>query len=177
MTAAARDEVGVQVGIRDGYKLKDVTLEGITEGDLIWAGKDSEEFVDRGFVFDMPENDVTVTVNWERIGGSGGGSTATYAIAVDSTKNGAVIASHKSAAKGTTVTLTVDPDKGYTLETITVTDKNGDEIELTNKGDGKYTFTMPASKVTVKVTFMEDNSMLNFFVDVPAGAYYYDAVL
>ena len=177
VTAAARDEVGVQVGIRDGYKLKDVTLEGITEGDLIWAGKDSEEFVDRGFVFDMPENDVTVTVNWERIGGSGGGSTATYAIAVDSTKNGAVIASHKSAAKGTTVTLTVDPDKGYTLETITVTDKNGDEIELTNKGDGKYTFTMPASKVTVKVTFMEDNSMLNFFVDVPAGAYYYDAVL
>ena len=85
--------------------------------------------------------------------------------------------SHKSAAKGTTVTLTVEPDKGYTLETLTVTDKNGNEIELTAKGDGKFTFKMPASKVTVKVTFMEDNSMLNFFVDVFPGDYYFDAVL
>ena len=73
--------------------------------------------------------------------------------------------------------MTVDPDKGYSLETLTVTDKNGKEIELNNKGDGKYTFKMPGSKVTVKATFMDDNTMLNFFVDVPADAYYYDAVL
>ena len=66
---------------------------------------------------------------------------------------------------------------GAVSGTLTVTDASGSEIELTNKGDGKYTFTMPASKVTVKATFMEDNSMLNFFVDVPADAYYYDAVL
>ena len=108
---------------------------------------------------------------------SGGGSgVSTYAITVDSTKNGDVTSSHKSAAKGTTITLTVNPDKGYTLETITVTDGSGKEVKLTEK-NGKYTFTMPASKVTVKATFMEDNSMLNFFVDVPADAYYYDAVL
>ena len=108
--------------------------------------------------------------------GGGGGGVSTYAITVDSAKNGDVTSSHKSAAKGTTVTLTVDPDKGYTLETITVTDGSGKEVKLTEK-NGKYTFTMPASKVTVKATFMEDNSMLNFFVDVPADAYYYDAVL
>ena len=105
------------------------------------------------------------------------GGVSTYAINVESAENGTVTVAPKTAAKGTTVTLTVEPDKGYTLETLTVTDKNGNEIELTNKGDGKYTFTMPASKVTVKATFMEDNSKLNFFVDVPADAYYYDAVL
>ena len=105
------------------------------------------------------------------------GGVSTYAITVESAKNGDVTSSHKTASKGTTVTLTVTPDKDCTLETLTVTDASGSEIELTNKGDGKYTFTMPASKVTVKATFMEDNSMLNFFVDVPADAYYYDAVL
>ncbi|WP_253284564.1 S-layer homology domain-containing protein [Intestinimonas butyriciproducens] len=109
-------------------------------------------------------------------GGVGGSGVSTYAITVESAKNGDVTSSHKSAAKGTTVTLTVEPDKGYTLETITATDASGNKLKLTEK-DGKYTFTMPASKVTVKATFMEDNSMLNFFVDVPADAYYYDAVL
>ena len=109
--------------------------------------------------------------------GGGGGGVSTYAITVKDAKNGDVTSSHKTASKGTTVTLTVEPDKGYTLETITVTDGSGDEIELTNKGDGKYTFTMPASGVAVKATFMEDNSMLNFFVDVFPGDYYYDAVL
>ena len=109
-------------------------------------------------------------------GGGGGGGTATYSITVESAKNGDVTASAKTAAKDDTVTLTVDPDQGYTLETLTVTDGSGKKVTLTEKS-GKYTFTMPASKVTVKATFMEDNSMLNFFVDVPADAYYYDAVL
>ena len=109
--------------------------------------------------------------------GGGGGYVSTYAITVENAKNGTVSISPKSASKGSTVTVTVAPDKGYTLETLTVTDKNGKEIELTNKGNGKYTFKMPASKVTVKATFMDDNTMLNFFVDVPADAYYYDAVL
>ena len=68
------------------------------------------------------------------------------------------------------------PNDGYVLETLTVTDKNGDELKLTDKGNGKYTFTMPGSKVEVKATFMEDNSVLNFFYDVPNNAYYFDAV-
>ena len=88
------------------------------------------------------------------------------------TARGSVTVSPKSASKGSTVTVTVTPDKGYALETLTVTDKNG-----TDQGDGEYTFTMPSSPVTVAATFMDDNTMLNFFVDVPAGAYYYDAVL
>ena len=118
----------------------------------------------------------TLTINNPAPSGGGGGGVTTYSITVDSAKNGTITVSPKSAAKGTAITLTVEPDKGYTLETLTVTDGSGKEVKLTEK-DGKYTFTMPASKVTVKATFMEDNSMLNFFVDVPADAYYYDAVL
>lgn len=74
------------------------------------------------------------------------------------------------------MTITVKPDSGYELETITVTDKNGNDLELTDKGDGKYSFVMPAGKVDIKATFMEDNSLLNFFYDVPNDAYYYEAV-
>ena len=110
---------------------------------------------------------------------SGGSSSydPTYSVSTPSkTENGSVTVSPKNASKGDTVTVTVKPDSGYVLETLTVTDKNGNELTLKDKGDGKYTFTMPAGKVEVKATFMEDNSMLNFFYDVPNGAYFYEAV-
>lgn len=107
---------------------------------------------------------------------SGSSYDPTYSVTVDKTENGSVTASPKSASKGDTVTVTVKPDSGYVLETLTVTDKNGNELTLKDKGNGKYTFTMPAGKVEVKATFMEDNSMLNFFYDVPNNAYFYEAV-
>ncbi len=105
------------------------------------------------------------------------GSGSSYAVsAPSSVKNGTVTVSPKSASKGSTVTVTVKPDSGYVLETLTVVDQNGSKIKLTDKGDGKYTFTMPSGKVEVKAAFMEDNSVLNFFYDVPNDAYYYEAV-
>ena len=107
---------------------------------------------------------------------SGSSYDPTYSVTVDKTKNGSVTVSPKSASKGDQVTVTVKPDSGYVLETLTVTDKNGNELTLKDKGNGKYTFTMPAGKVEVKATFMEDNSMLNFFYDVPNNAYFYEAV-
>ena len=107
---------------------------------------------------------------------SGSSSDPTYSVTVDKTENGSVTVSPKSASKGDTVTITVKPDSGYVLETLTVTDKNGNELTLKDKGSGKYTFTMPAGKVEVKATFMEDNSVLNFFYDVPNDAYFYEAV-
>ncbi len=107
---------------------------------------------------------------------SGSSYDPTYSVTVDKTKNGSVTVSPKNASKGDTVTVTVKPDSGYVLETLTVTDKNGNELTLKDKGNGKYTFTMPAGKVEVKATFMEDNSMLNFFYDVPNNAYFYEAV-
>ena len=110
-------------------------------------------------------------------GGGGGFSAPSYSVSVDDVKHGAVTVSSKSASKGDTVTITATPDKGYTLESLTVLDKDGKALELTDKGSGKYTFTMPAGKVTVKAVFMDDNTMLNFFTDVHAEDYYYDAVL
>ena len=134
------------------------------------------------------ENNMTVTIpkgstgersytaHWRYNGGSSGGSSS-YPITVPSkTENGTVTVSPKNASAGSTVTITVKPDSGYVLETISVTDKNGNDLKLTDKGGGKYTFTMPASKVEVKATFMEDNSVLNFFYDVPNDAYYYEAI-
>ena len=134
------------------------------------------------------ENNMTVTIptgstgersytaHWRYNGGGSGGSSS-YPITIPGkTENGSVTVSPKSASAGSTVKITVKPDSGYVLETITATDKNGNDLKLTDKGGGKYTFTMPASKVEVKATFMEDNSVLNFFYDVPNDAYYYEAV-
>ena len=121
---------------------------------------------------------VTLTASWSYNYSSGSSSyDPTYSVSTPSkTEHGSVTASPKSASKGDTVTVTVKPDSGYVLETLTVTDKNGNELTLKDKGNGKYTFTMPAGKVEVKATFMEDNSMLNFFYDVPNNAYFYEAV-
>ena len=103
-------------------------------------------------------------------------SDPTYAVSAPAAENGSVTVSPRNASAGSTVTITVKPDSGYVLETISATDRNGNDLKLTDRGNGKYTFTMPGSRVEVKVTFMEDNSVLNFFYDVPNGAYYYDAV-
>ena len=100
----------------------------------------------------------------------------TYPASAPAVPNGTVTVSPANASKGTNVTVTVKPNEGYVLETLTVTDKNGDELKLTDKGNGKYTFTMPGSKVEVKATFMEDNSVFNFFYDVPNDAFFYEAV-
>lgn len=127
--------------------------------------------------FDTPVTEnLTLTAKWEKIHTSAP-SAPRYDVAVSDGAHGSVTVSPKSASKGSTVTVTVTPDKGYTLETLTVTDRNGSALNLTDKGGGQYTFTMPSGPVTVTATFMDDNTMLNFFVDVPAGAYYYDAVL
>lgn len=120
---------------------------------------------------------VTLNASWSYISSGSSSSDPTYSVSTPSkTEHGTVTVSPKSASKGDRVTVTVKPDSGYVLETLTVTDKNGNELTLKDKGDGKYTFTMPAGKVEVKATFMEDNSMLNFFYDVPNNAYFYEAV-
>lgn len=107
-------------------------------------------------------------------GGGGGSYTPSYTVSVDKTVNGTITVSPKSASKGDTVTITVKPDKGYELDTLKVLDKNGDKVKLTEK-NGKYTFTMPAGKVTVKGSFVEE-APEQIFTDVPVDAYFYEAV-
>ena len=92
----------------------------------------------------------TLNASWSYISSGSSSYDPTYSVSTPSkTENGSVTVSPKSASKGDTVTITVKPDSGYVLETLTVTDKNGDELKLTDKGNGKYTFTMPGSKVEV----------------------------
>ena len=105
---------------------------------------------------------------------SSGSSGSSYAVSVPSAKNGDVTVSPKNASKGDRVTVTVTPDKGYELDTITVKDASGNTVKLIDKGNGKYTFTMPASKVTVSAEFME--AQMAIFADVPSDAYYAEAV-
>ena len=132
------------------------------------------EYCAPGFV---PKANSDGTYGVTRHSSGSSSSDPTYAVSAPSkTENGSVTVSPKSASKGDTVTVTVKPDSGYVLETLTVTDKNGNELTLKDKGNGKYTFTMPAGKVEVKATFMEDNSVLNFFYDVPNDAFFYEAV-
>lgn len=119
----------------------------------------------------------TYTISRRSSGGGSGGS-ATYTVSVDSGRHGDVTVSHKSASKGTTVTITVKPDEGYELDELTVTDKDGDSIKLKDKGDGRFTFTMPASKVTVEAVFtaLEQEEEQPLFSDVAEDDWYYDAV-
>ena len=155
-------------------KLPDATRSGSYSFDGWYTEKNGGTKITTSTVFDK---DTTVYAHWTytgSTGGGGGGGVTTYAITVKSAKNGDVTASHKTASKGTTVTLTVAPDKGYVLDTLTVLDGKDKEIKLTEK-NGKYTFTMPASKVTVEAAFKAAGN--NPFIDVPAGSYYEDAVI
>ena len=103
-------------------------------------------------------------------------SNPTYSVTTPSkSENGGVAVSSKNARKGDTVTVTVTPDAGYQLDKLTVTDKNGNVLKLTDKGDGKYSFTMPDGKVEVKAVFVKKVET-SPFGDVSTDAYYYKAV-
>ena len=131
-----------------------------------YAGDDNHEKA-----FDTCQVPVT------RRSSSGGSSSSdrSYAVSAPSAKNGDVTVSPKNASKGDRVTVTVTPDKGYELDKLTVKDASGNKLKLTDKGNGKYTFTMPGSKVTVSAEFVEEQAA-SIFADVPADAYYAKAV-
>ena len=112
--------------------------------------------------------------------GSSGGSISaptTYAVNVNAATNGAVAADKKTASKGTTVTVTASPSKGYVVDAVKVVDKDGKDVAVTEK-DGKYVFTMPASAVTVTGSFKAETpaSAALPFTDVKSGNWFYDAV-
>ncbi len=127
-------------------------------------------------------DEITVTINGEKrtlAAGAGetftyirpsGSYTTTYSLTVEDSEHGSVTASSRNAAKGSTVTLTVKPDEGYLLKTLVVSDKDGKELKLTDKGDGKYTFTMPSGKVTVSAVFAEDYGYKRDYASCPKDA-------
>lgn len=168
---AAGSVVTVRAGSRGGY-----TFNG-------WTADSSVAFDDANAAettFTMPDGSVTVTANWSRDGGSPSSgrddSDPSYAVGIpDKTENGSVSVSPKNASQGDRVTVTVKPDAGYELDSLKAFDKNGKELELTDKGDGRFTFIMPAGKVEVKAAFTEEVK-ISPFQDVPTDAYYCEAV-
>ena len=131
-----------------------------------------------GSGYSLSRDGNTFTVEEESHGGSSSSGSTRYTVSVEDTDNGSVKVSPTRASKGSTVTVTVKPDEGYELDELTVTDKNGDSVKLTDKGDGKYTFKMPASKVTVEAVFtaVEPEPEGLPFTDVTSGDWFYDAV-
>ena len=168
---AAGSDVTVRAGSRSGY-----TFNGWTSGsNVVFDDPNAAETT-----FTMPEGSVTVTANWSRDGGSSSSgrddSDPSYAVGIpDKMVNGSVSVSPKNASQGDRVTVTVKPDEGYELDSLKVFDKNGKELELTDKGDGRFTFIMPAGKVEVKAAFTEEVK-ISPFRDVSTDAYYYEAV-
>ena len=129
-----------------------------------------------GSGYSLSRDGNTFTVEEESHGGSSSSGSTRYTVSVEDTDNGSVKVSPTRASKGSTVTVTVKPDEGYELDKLTVTDKNGDSVKLTDKGDGKYTFKMPASKVTVEAVFTAVEPEGLPFTDVTSGDWFYDAV-
>lgn len=113
--------------------------------------------------------------------GGGGSSTPRYAVTVpDKTENGSLSVTPKNAKRGSSVIITATPDKGCEVDEIVAKDANGNKLTLKDNGDGTYTFTMPASKVTIEATFAEKKAEPivpeKLFADVSAEEYYYEAV-
>ena len=121
------------------------------------------------------------TASYQYTASTGGGVVTRYDVTLADTDNGTITATHKRASKNSTVTITATPADGYVVDAVTVTEKDGDKVEVTKKDDNKYTFKMPASDVTVKVTFKvaptepEQPSGLPF-TDVAKDAWYFPAV-
>ena len=131
-------------------------------------------YSDAGAENEIPQSETVIPKRHSSGGGSGGSSS--YPITVPGkTENGTVTVSPRSAEKGDSVTITVKPDSGYQLDDLAVTDKNGKELKLTDKGNGKYTFTMPSGKVKINATFTKEAEP-SPFSDVSTSAYYYEAV-
>ena len=120
------------------------------------------------------QGNTTFTAQWSYIPPA----NPNYKITIGDMENGTVTANPTAAKAGATVTLTPVPDEGYALSTLTVTDRFGDAVRVTENADGTYTFTMPNGQVTVTATFVEtEEPVAEPFVDVAEGDWFYDAVV
>ncbi|MEY8233338.1 S-layer homology domain-containing protein [Oscillospiraceae bacterium 50-16] len=135
------------------------------------------------FDTDTVTGDITLYAKWTQNSNGGGGGwynpSTTYSVTVPTMAHGKVTVSPTSASRGTTVTITAIPEDGYRLDTLNVT-SSGKAVPLTEKGSGKYTFTMPAGTVKVTATFVlaetPETPWNNPFADVSEGDWYYEAV-
>ena len=157
--------------------IRDSTKEGYTF--LYWEAENGTQYKGGQKVKARVFQDLTAV--WKKNSDSSSGSSdneRTYAIITEDNGHGSVTVSADAASAGTRITVTVKPDAGYELDELTVTDKDGDEIKLTEKDDNKFTFKMPGSKVTVEASFkLIETEPENPFTDISKSDYFYDAVL
>lgn len=127
--------------------------------------------------YNLTKNNNVYTVSRQHSGSSSSGTTTSYNVNVNAATNGTVAADKKTASKGTTVTVTASPSKGYVVDAVKVVDKDGKDVAVTEK-DGKYVFTMPGSAVTVTGSFKAETPapVALPFTDVKSGNWFYDAV-
>ena len=159
-------------GSEGAYTYTVLAKSGLTSG--VYLTDPSGALASNYYVSSTANGVWTVSYSAPSSGGGSSSSSRRYDVSAPSVKHGDVTVSPKSASKGDTVTITVKPDSGYELDTLTVKDASGSKIKVKDKGDGKFTFTMPASKVTVSAEFAEIETL--DFADVPTDAYYYEAV-
>lgn len=159
-------------GSEGAYTYTVLAKSGLTSG--VYLTNPSGALASNYYVSSTANGVWTVSYSAPSSGGGSSSSSRRYDVSAPSVKHGDVTVSPKNASKGDTVTITVKPDSGYELDTLTVKDASGSKIKVKDNGNGKFTFTMPASKVTISAEFAEVETM--DFVDVPSSAYYYDAV-
>lgn len=161
-----------RAGSEGAYTYTVLAKSGLTSG--VYLTNPSGALANNYYVSSTANGVWTVSYSAPSSGGGSSSSSRRYDVSTPSVKHGDVTVSPKTASKGDTVTITVKPDSGYELDTLTVKDASGSKIKVKDKGDGKFTFTMPASKVTVSAEFAEIETL--DFADVSTDAYYYEAV-
>ena len=161
-----------RAGSEGAYTYTVLAKSGLTSG--VYLTNPSGALANNYYVSSTANGVWTVSYSAPSSGGGSSSSSRRYDVSAPSVKHGDVTVSPKTASKGDTVTITVKPDSGYELDTLTVKDASGSKIKVKDKGNGKFTFTMPASKVTVSAEFAEIETL--DFADVSTDAYYYEAV-
>lgn len=175
--------------VQDGQTIKltkacaeNVTVSRAVKFTLNNGGKSFTGAISAGSRYNMTTADKqgNTEYTFTHVGGGSSSSISTpttYAVNVNAATNGAVAADKKTASKGTTVTVTASPSKGYVVDAVKVVDKDGKDVAVTGK-DGKYVFTMPASAVTVTGSFKAETPapVALPFTDVKSGNWFYDAV-
>ena len=185
--AAAGETITVTATPDDGYELDKITYTYTTPD-----GETETVDITDTKSFEMPASDVTVNVTFKEKsasggGGNGSGSTSTpHDVNIEDPENGAVDSSRDEAVENAIVNITVTPDDGYEVDDVTVTDKYGNEIPVTDNGDGTYSFLMPDSDVNVNVTFKESEGGSGSdtetdcpsagFTDFDPNAWYHESV-
>lgn len=155
-SAKAGEKVTLTATPNSGYHFKEWN---VTSGNVTLT--DTEKTTNP-LTFIMPAGDVKIEAVFEKDsvpsrpsggGGGGGSSSSSSSITIEQPEHGKITSNRPSASRGTSVTLTVTPDDGYQMKSLTVTDSQNNAIKLTDQGDGKYTFTMPGAAIKVKAVF------------------------